>query len=151
MFISYNVFYKHESTILVTMNRIIIIFISLLILLLPNLRAGESQSESQNAIEFERLTVKDGLFQSSVYSIIQDKKGFMWFATVNGLNKYDGYNITRYSHYSSNPKSLNSKYVNVIREDPSSVLWVGTGAGLDRFDPETESFTHYTHAINSID
>jgi ligand-binding sensor domain-containing protein/signal transduction histidine kinase len=96
-------------------------------------------------IRFERISLEQGLSQGTVYSILQDSKGFMWFATQDGLNKYDGYEFTVYKPVSG-VNSLALNFVRVICEDPSGMLWIGTtGGGLDRFDPGTGQFTHYQY------
>lgn len=77
---------------------------------------------------------------------MQDSKGFMWFGTTDGLNKYDGYTFTVYEHDPANPNSLSNNAVYAIAEDRSGTLWIGTwGGGLNRFDRETERWRHYQH------
>jgi signal transduction histidine kinase/ligand-binding sensor domain-containing protein len=99
-----------------------------------------------NDIRFDRLSVEDGLSQSAINCILQDRKGFMWFATEDGLNKYDGYNFTIFRHDPQDPTSLNDSFTRCIHEDSSGMIWVGTwNSGLDRLDPETGEFTHYQH------
>ncbi len=93
--------------------------------------------------KFERLTVKEGLSQSVVISIFQDSKGFIWFGTQDGLNKYDGYKFT---HYKRNEKKLNSISDNYIHQvyEFNNMLWIGTNqGGLNKFDPINEKFTSY--------
>ncbi len=94
-------------------------------------------------IRFEHLTGKQGLSQSLVFAILQDSKGFMWFGTWGGLNRFDGQTITRYEHDPSDPTSISGNTVVALAEDNSGLLWVGTDAGLNRFDPVTETFTRY--------
>jgi signal transduction histidine kinase/ligand-binding sensor domain-containing protein len=104
------------------------------------------QRPRDNDIRFDRISIEEGLSQSTVGCILQDHKGYMWFGTEDGLNKYDGYNFTVYRHDPQDPNSLSNNYVRCILEDHTGVLWIGTrGGGLDRFDPETEQFTHYNH------
>lgn len=95
-------------------------------------------------IRFERISIKEGLSQSSVRSILQDRRGFMWFGTVDGLNQYDGYGFNVRKPDPENADSLSSPFLRAIIEDHAGILWLGTnGRGLDRFDPLTEHFTHY--------
>ncbi|MCH8011501.1 MAG: histidine kinase [Candidatus Marinimicrobia bacterium] len=95
-------------------------------------------------IKFDHISVDQGLSQSSVRCILQNKKGFMWFGTDDGLNKYDGYGFTVYKHDPSNSNSLSHNYINSIYEDESGILWIGTwGGGLNKYDPVTETFTRY--------
>ena len=83
----------------------------------------------RNRIRFNHITIEQGLSHNSVYSIFQDSKGFMWFGTLVGLNKYDGYKFTVYTHDPDNPASLSHNAVMAIYEDRSGVLWIGTQAG----------------------
>jgi len=100
------------------------------------------------ALKFEHLSVADGLSQSVVLCILQDSKGFMWFGTEDGLNKYDAYKFTVYKHEPDNPNSLTNNYVWSIFEDHTGILWIATGHGLDKFDPAHETFVHYRHDEN---
>ncbi len=99
---------------------------------------------------FERITVKDGLSQSTVNSIIQDKKGFMWFATFGGLNRYDGYSFKVYSHNDYDKNSLRNNGTTFLFEDRDGYIWIfnNVNEGLDKFDPVNESFTHYENDPN---
>ncbi len=95
-------------------------------------------------IEFETLSLEHGLSQSSVLSIIQDEMGFMWFATEDGLNKYDGYHFTVLRHHPGDPGSLGHTWILSLLLDSEGILWIGTfHEGLDRYDTEKEEFTHY--------
>jgi ligand-binding sensor domain-containing protein/signal transduction histidine kinase len=69
----------------------------------------------------------------------------MWFGTLDGLNKYDGYRFTTYRHDPQNPNSLSDNAIWAIHEDRSGLLWLATNAGLNRFDPRSEKFTAYRH------
>jgi two-component system sensor histidine kinase ChiS len=108
------------------------------------LRFGRAQG---NDVRFERISVKEGLSQSSVLSILQDDKGFMWFGTEDGLNRYNGYEFTVYKHDPDDPHSLSQRAIGSIYEDQMGLLWIRGGIGgdvsLDRYDRETERFTHY--------
>ena len=96
-------------------------------------------------IKFERLSIEEGLSQDQVYCIYQDSRGFMWFGTQDGLNRYDGYQFKVYRHNPENPHSLSDYAINAIVEDASGALWIGTREGLNRFDREKETFTHFRH------
>ncbi|MEW4925485.1 two-component regulator propeller domain-containing protein [Algibacter sp. 2305UL17-15] len=101
---------------------------------------------AQNSIYFHHLTTDNGLSQNDVNSIYQDNQGFMWFATHDGLNKYDGYGFTVYTPDSNNPKSINSNLIFELTADTTGNLWLGTtGNGLNYFDKSLETFTHFTH------
>jgi serine phosphatase RsbU (regulator of sigma subunit)/ligand-binding sensor domain-containing protein len=102
-------------------------------------------------VRFERISLEHGLSQSIVQVIFQDSKGFLWFGAQDGLNKYDGYKFTVYKYDPFDPTSLSGNYVWSIYEAPSEpkLLWIGTaGAGLNRFDRETETFKHFRHDPN---
>ncbi len=95
-------------------------------------------------ILFDRISLEEGLSQSIVQLIIQDSKGFMWFGTEDGLNKYDGYTFTVYKHHPRDPNSLSHNSVSAVREDRSGVLWIGTPTeGLNKFDRDKETFVHF--------
>ncbi|HEY6901875.1 MAG TPA: two-component regulator propeller domain-containing protein, partial [Puia sp.] len=77
---------------------------------------------------------------------LQDSRGFMWFGTREGLNRYDGYNFTVYKNKLGDDKSLAYNLVNAIIEDDKGYLWIGTwGGGLDRYDRRTDQFVHFKH------
>lgn len=95
------------------------------------------------AEKFEHITIEQGLSQSTIGCIFQDSRGFMWFGTQGGLDKYDGYNFTIYKPIPNDPGSLSGHEVNAICEDSYGALWVGTRCGLNRFDPQKERFQHF--------
>jgi ligand-binding sensor domain-containing protein len=95
-------------------------------------------------IRFKHLSVVDGLSQEAVNCIIQDRKGFMWFGTQDGLNRYDGYKFKVFSNIPRYKESLSDNFVLCISEDHHGILWVGTKAGgVKRFDPHTEKLTRF--------
>lgn len=94
-------------------------------------------------IRFRRLSDPQNLSEVRVDSIVQDRQGFIWFGTWNGLNRFDGYKFKLFKHEPGNPRSLSGVYVYALFKDHLGNLWVGTDNFLDRFDPATESFTHY--------
>lgn len=92
-------------------------------------------------MRFDTFTIKDGLSQGLVVTCMQDKEGFMWFTTKDGLNKYDGYTFTVYRHNDKDPYSLPENYVTQIIEDDKGYFWVATSAeGLYLFDKKNERF-----------
>jgi len=100
-------------------------------------------------IKFAHITLEDGLSQSSIYSIVQDNKGFMWFATLDGLNKYDGYNISIYRNDPDDSSSISDNVLNYLYVDPPEYggkLWIGTrGAGLCVFDELFDRFKTFAY------
>ena len=102
-------------------------------------------SRSAEDVHFEHLTVVEGLPENSVSAILQDHLGFLWFGTMNGLVKYDGYTFTVYKPGADAPHSLSNASIFVLHEDAAGDLWIGTSGGLNHFDRETERFTVYRH------
>lgn len=96
-------------------------------------------------MRFERLSIREGLSQSTVSEILQDRTGFLWIATEDGLNRYDGYQFKVFRHESDSAGSIPDSDVFTILEDSQGTLWAGTDQGLARFDPQTESFRTYRH------
>lgn len=107
-------------------------------------------ASQQPPVNITRLSVTEGLSQSTVNCIIQDRQGFMWFGTQDGLNKYDGYDFTVYKYDPLDSSSLSGNFINTIYEDRRGILWIGTeGGGLSSFDPKTEEFNSYRHDPNN--
>jgi signal transduction histidine kinase/ligand-binding sensor domain-containing protein/CheY-like chemotaxis protein len=95
-------------------------------------------------VKFQRLMLADGLSQSSILSMHQDSRGFVWLGTQDGLNRYDGRQIVTFKADPENPNSISDVNAWCITEDPSGDLWVGTeGGGFNRFDRQTETFTAF--------
>ena len=101
------------------------------------------------SFRFTHLTVTDGLSQSDVRAIVQDRQGFMWFGTwLGGLNRYDGYTFKVYKHDDQDKGSLGCDRIQTLYVDRNGVLWVGTDEGVDRYERATDSFVHYRHRDN---
>jgi ligand-binding sensor domain-containing protein/signal transduction histidine kinase len=97
-------------------------------------------------IKFDRLSLEQGLSQSSITGILQDRHGFMWFGTQEGVNKYDGYGFTVFKYDPHNSSALADNWVTAMCEDRTGTLWIGTHAGgLNKFNPGRKTFTHYRH------
>ncbi|WP_263352215.1 sensor histidine kinase [Acidicapsa acidisoli] len=94
-------------------------------------------------IRFTRLSTEDGLSQTMVWQIVQDDQGFMWFGSQYGLNRYDGYKFKVFRHEPGVANSLSGVYIYSLFKDRSGTLWVGCDDFLDKFNPVTETFTHY--------
>lgn len=95
-------------------------------------------------IKFDNITIDQGLSQSSVNAVLQDKEGFIWVGTQDGLNKYDGYNFTIYKSDQSDSRTLSNNFIQAICEDKDGYLWVGTdGGGLNRFDKYQLTFKRF--------
>jgi signal transduction histidine kinase/ligand-binding sensor domain-containing protein len=92
---------------------------------------------------FNRISAADGLSQTRVSQIVQDDRGFIWFGTQYGLDRYDGYEFKVFVHEAGRVNSLAGAFVYSLFKDRSGMLWIGCNRTLDRFDPRTETFTHY--------
>lgn len=103
-----------------------------------------SWSEAQT-VSFQYLSKKEGLSQTSVFAIVQDDAGFMWFGTRDGLNKYDGYQFKIYrndtTHNSLVANDIRTLYADTLHHQ----LWVGTISGLSCYDPSSDKFHNYYH------
>ena len=96
-------------------------------------------------LKFTHLTTNDGLSQSYVVAILQDRRGFMWFATRDGLNRYDGNAFVIYKNNPDDSGSLSSNFLQDLMQDDHGYLWIATNTGVNKFDPETERCTRYLH------
>ncbi|MCW3103682.1 MAG: rsbU 6 [Bacteroidetes bacterium] len=117
--------------------------IFLLTILLFVLAAGRLASQE---LKFGHITADQGLSMGVVNCILQDSRGFMWFGTQDGLNKYDGYNITVYKHNPLDSNSLSNNFINTLYEDREGILWIGTdGGGIEAYSLITGKFTHHQY------
>lgn len=96
-------------------------------------------------IKFSHVTMEQGLSQGSVLSIAQDAQGFIWLATQDGLNRYDGYNFKIFKFDLNKSQSISDSYVKAVYVDQAGVLWCGGFNGLNRFDQLHETFSRYEH------
>jgi ligand-binding sensor domain-containing protein/serine phosphatase RsbU (regulator of sigma subunit) len=100
-----------------------------------------SEFVAQSRVIFNQLTIEDGLSQSSVTCILQDKNGFMWLGTQDGLNRYDGYNIKIFKNNPGDSTSLTDNFIFSIYEDQPGTLYIETQSGtFHRYNPRSESF-----------
>ena len=95
------------------------------------------------SLSFEHLSLEDGLSQSVVSAIAQDPTGFLWLATQDGLNRFDGYEFRVFRHDPNDPTSLSNNFLSSLAVDGRGQLWAGTNAGLDLYNPAQESFEHF--------
>ncbi|WP_177207755.1 two-component regulator propeller domain-containing protein [Massilia yuzhufengensis] len=93
------------------------------------------------SLRFEHLSVAEGLAQETVLAMVQDRDGFMWFGTQNGLSRFDGYRVINYRSVPGKPRTLSNSWVRVLHLDRHGRLWLGTDGGLNLYDPATGSFT----------
>ena len=101
-------------------------------------------SFGQNKVNFERYSVKDGLSSSVVNSICQDRYGFLWIATENGLNRFDGYKFKVYKHDPNDSTSLPGDNIISVMEDHEGNIWVAGYEVLAKLDRSTDHFIRFT-------
>ncbi|HLP96645.1 MAG TPA: two-component regulator propeller domain-containing protein [Saprospiraceae bacterium] len=91
----------------------------------------------------EHLGAPEGLSQGMIYDLIQDRRGYLWFSTKDGLNRYDGYHFQAYHNDPFQPFSLSDNEVQALLEDRSGRIWCGTvNNGINIFDPVLNRFYH---------
>jgi signal transduction histidine kinase/ligand-binding sensor domain-containing protein/DNA-binding response OmpR family regulator len=113
-------------------------------LLWLSLLIGVEGVKAQSDINFTAITAKEGLPSNTVNAVIKDKYGLMWFATSNGLSKFDGSNLTVYRHETGNPHTLPTNEVLSLYEDRHGTLWVGTSSGgICFYDRKADCFAAY--------
>lgn len=96
-------------------------------------------------LRFERLSIEQGLSQVNVWPILQDRRGYLWFGTFGGLNRYDGYHFEHFVHDNDDPASISNSLVWASFEDSQGRLWFGTADGLNRYDDSTGRFERFLH------
>jgi len=100
----------------------------------------------QSKIKFQSISLDEGLSQSTVFCVAQDHRGFLWFGTEDGLNRYDGLTFRVYKRDPEDPDSLGFSYIKALHEDRTGRLWIGTfGGGLSRYDRGTDRFIRYQY------
>ncbi|TSJ35929.1 response regulator [Mucilaginibacter corticis] len=99
---------------------------------------------------FRHYQVEQGLSHNTVYCCLQDKQGFLWFGTKDGLNRFDGYNFKVYRHNINDKNSISDNMVRCLRLDHNGRMWVGTNQGLDLFNATNETFIHVNSSRSHI-
>ncbi len=121
-----------------------------------NLRPGQNRGPIQRQalsypidepnVRFAHLTAEDGLPQNIITAILQDRQGFIWIGTPNGLVRYDAYTMKVFKHRSDHPQSLSGNSITALVEDAEGKLWIATSdSGVNCFDPNTKTFTRYQY------
>ncbi|MDZ7646444.1 MAG: two-component regulator propeller domain-containing protein [Cytophagales bacterium] len=120
----------------------LLLFVSLFI-------ATQCALAQTNDLQFNHLIGSNGITLGKINAITQDKLGFIWLSDQSNrcLVRYDGNHMKRFSYSQGKPNTLGGYYPECLATDPSGAMWVGFyGQGLDRFDPYTNTFTHYSHS-----
>ena len=105
--------------------------------------SSTNTSSHDGSIRFEHLSIEQGLSQSSVHAVVQDKRGFMWLGGQDGINKYDGYTFTTYRHRAGDTTTLSDNWITNLYEDQAGRLWVMTRNGLNLFNAAEENFRRF--------
>jgi ligand-binding sensor domain-containing protein/signal transduction histidine kinase/DNA-binding response OmpR family regulator len=100
-------------------------------------------SAQKSSIRFQHYTADQGLSQNMIDCILQDSKGFMWFGTWNGLNRFDGYSFTVFKQEPENKNTISNNFIYALCEDKFGNIWIGTGGGLNIFVHEADKFIEY--------
>ncbi|WP_421825703.1 ligand-binding sensor domain-containing protein [Larkinella sp.] len=108
---------------------------------LPSGNSFESRGPVMHFLD--QISVDNGLSQSEVYCVLKDSRGFVWFGTQDGLNRYDGYQITHYKHNPFDSSSVSHDQIMSLYEDARGKIWVGTVNGLNQYDPVTGKFRRF--------
>ncbi|MCB1647641.1 MAG: hypothetical protein KDI36_19420, partial [Pseudomonadales bacterium] len=104
----------------------------------------KSRMADQRNVIFDRLGTGQGLSQAAVSAITQDKQGFIWVGTQEGLNRYDGYEFQTFYHMDDDPNSLSHDSIWDLMVDSDGSLWIGTDSGLNRYDADSGRFEFYS-------
>jgi diguanylate cyclase (GGDEF)-like protein/PAS domain S-box-containing protein len=110
-----------------------------------NLIAENTSLSSQATLKFKHLLTSDGLSQNNVFDITQDKEGFIWIATEDGLNRYDGKHFVHYRKDLADPNSIANNFIRKVFVDNAGVLWVGTEKGLSKYNVLLDNFENFYH------
>ncbi len=92
-----------------------------------------------------QYTINEGLSDNIITDLLQDKKGYIWIGTKDGLNRFDGYQFKNFKYRPNVTTSLSNNIINELFEDRNGQLWIGTSGGVNLFDPITETFQHFQH------
>ncbi len=118
------------------------IFVGILLALLADIASG------QNYLSFEHLSIEDGLANNSVRTVFQDKEGYLWFGTLNGLSRYDGKQFKNFVYNPADSLSVSSNKIREIFQDGLGYIWLTTyDEQAHRFDPKTETFINFPSSL----
>lgn len=114
-----------------------------LLLLICSVIGYAQEDTFTKVINFKHLSLNEGLSSTSVYDIEQTSDGFLWIATQNGLNRYDGYTIQVFNLIPGKQHTLSNNWVKALSKDKNGDLWIGTNHGLNKYHKESKSFSSY--------
>ncbi|MFZ1291367.1 MAG: two-component regulator propeller domain-containing protein [Melioribacteraceae bacterium] len=112
--------------------------------------SAQNLKMTSSDFRFLKIGIEEGLSQSTVLSILQDQRGYLWFGTANGLNRFDGYEFVVYNNITDDSSSISDNEITSLYEDNDGFIWIGTAKGiLNKFNPKTETFKHFDIASSS--
>src|SRR5690606_39173678 len=138
-------FYSHIKPIYTLFMGRNFCFLGLLLLFLLRFDA-----QAQIRLDFDVLSIDDGFTSSRANAIIQDRKGFIWVGTWNGLNRFDGYECVVYQPGYRDETTLSNREVTALLEDSEGFIWIGTTFGLNKLNPITNELTVYPFAYRIL-
>ncbi|MEM7369585.1 MAG: two-component regulator propeller domain-containing protein [Bacteroidota bacterium] len=119
--------------------------LALVLVLFGEMLAPGVQAQTKK-LWFDRLGSQKGLAVNMINHLLQDRQGFIWIATSNGLFRYDGNRFLSFQHDPTDSLSLSHDHCKVLLEDQQGFIWIGTqGGGLNRLDPSVQTFQHFQH------
>ena len=117
--------------------------ILILVCIFSCLKISTSYANIRESFNFKNITIEDGLSQSTVETIYQDSKGYIWIGTNDGLDRYNGYEFKHYKHDKYDKNSIANNYIVDIIEDKNEYIWVSTIGGLSRINPDKDEIKNY--------
>jgi len=105
---------------------------------------------NDNEYSFSTITTENGLSNNIIYDILEDREGYIWIATDNGINRYDGYTTKKFFHKTDDSTSISSSVIRSLIEDNDGNLWVGTKNGLNLYDKEKQHFKQFSGTLDSL-
>ncbi|WP_394749014.1 ligand-binding sensor domain-containing protein [Spongiimicrobium salis] len=99
---------------------------------------------AQKIPAFNLINTQSGLSSNIVYDVLKDQQGYIWIATDNGLNRFDGYTFEVFYHHAEDSTSISSNIIRSLEQDQEGNLWIGTFNGINLYRPETKTFTRYS-------
>ncbi|MEP2651184.1 MAG: two-component regulator propeller domain-containing protein, partial [Paraglaciecola sp.] len=99
---------------------------------------------------FLKYSKSDGLAQNTVTDIVEDKQGFLWFSTFEGVSRFDGYDFKTYKHSPNDKYSLPDDFTKKMLVDYQGILWIGTRNGLAKYNPQLDNFTTYNKSNSEL-
>lgn len=105
---------------------------------------------ASNDNHLDQISLNEGLSQSEVRAILQDSKGYLWFGTQDGLNRYDGYEIRQFHNDPFDKQTLPNGEITFLYEDSRQNVWVGTLQGICVYDRLHDRFIRYTHLLGKV-